>query len=222
MKSLNILIILAVFATMAHAQNKKYVQTMENNIPSIYQAETLEDFDPIANKFDRIGQAEATQWEPYYYASLSYVFKAFRIEDLPTKDAALDQALTALAKAAAVSENNSEVIALQGFINMIKIGVDPGTRGQSLSPKIMADFGKALQLDPNNPRANLFMGQMLFGTAQFFGTGVDDACALVDESIALFDSEKPESSIAPAWGKPSALQYKEQCKTALTKTASKE
>lgn len=222
MKSLNILIVLAIFATMANAQNKKYVQAMESNIPSIYQAKTLEDFDPLANKFDRIGQAEATQWEPYYYASLAYVFKAFRIQDLPTKDAALDQALTALSKANTISENNAEIIALQGFINMIKIGVDPGTRGQTLSPKIMADYTKALQLDPNNPRANLFMGQMLYGTAQFFGTGLDDACALVDKSLVLFDSEKPKSSIAPAWGKHSALQYKEQCKTALTKTASKE
>ena len=222
MKSLQILIILAVFATFANAQNKKYIQTMEASIPAIYQVVSLDGFDPLANKFDRIGQAESKQWEPYYYASLTHVFKAFKMNDLQAKDAVLDQALVALAKGALLSENNAEIIALQGFINMIKIGVDPGTRGQTLSPKVMADFGKALKLDPNNPRANLFMGQMLFGTAQFFGTGVGDACALVDKSLALFESEKPVSTLAPDWGLPSAKQYKEMCETSLAKIETQE
>lgn len=216
MKSLNILFVFAILSTFANAQSKKYVKTMEANIPGIFQAESIEALNASANTFDRIGQAEADQWEPYYYASLSYVFKAFRIEDLQAKDKVLDQALVALDKGSALAENNSEIISLRGFINMIKIGVDPATRGQTLSPKIMADYGKALKLDPNNPRANLFMGQMLFGSAQFFGTGVDDACAMVDKSLALFESEKPASSIAPSWGLHSAQQYKKQCETALT------
>lgn len=222
MKSIQILIALIIAATFAHAQNKKYVKTMEASIPAIFQAENLEALDATANKFDRIGQAESDQWEPYYYASLSYVFKAFRIEDLQSKDLVLDQALVALGKASTLSENNSEIIALQGFINMIKIGVDPGTRGQTLSPKIMADYGKALKIDPNNPRANLFMGQMLYGSAQFFGTGVEDACALVDKSINLFESEKPASSIAPSWGLYSANEYKQQCNSALSKEENQE
>ncbi|UXX79153.1 hypothetical protein N7E81_17510 [Reichenbachiella carrageenanivorans] len=222
MKSIQLLIILTVYATLTQAQSKKYIQTMEASIASLYQAETLTDYDPMANKFDRIGQAEGNQWEPYYYAALTHTFKAFKINDLQIKDAALDQALTALSKAGDLSENNSEIIALRGFVNMIKIGVDPATRGQSLSPKIMADFNQSLKLDPNNPRANLFMGQMLYGTAEFFGTGVDDACALVDQSIVLFESEKPASSIAPSWGKQSAYQYKKQCKAALVKTESQE
>ncbi|MEP2026241.1 MAG: hypothetical protein ABJI85_16365, partial [Reichenbachiella sp.] len=89
-------------------------------------------------------------------------------------------------------------------------------------PKIMADFGKAMKLDPNNPRANLFMAQMLYGSAQFFGTGVDDACALVDKSMVLFESEKPESTIAPSWGLHSAKQYKKQCEAALEKAENQE
>ncbi|MEP3390757.1 MAG: hypothetical protein ABJO02_21360 [Reichenbachiella sp.] len=222
MKSLYILLAFIIAATLANAQDKKYLKTMESSIPAIFQAENTDALDATANKFDRIGQAESDQWEPYYYSSLSYVFKAFKIDDLQAKDQVLDQALVALGKAATLSENNSEIIALQGFINMIKIGVDPGTRGQTLSPKIMADFSKALKLDPNNPRANLFMGQMLFGTAQFFGTGVGDACALVDKSLALFESEKPESTIAPSWGLYSANQYKQQCESALTKAESQE
>lgn len=222
MKSIYILLTFVIATTLANAQNKKYVQSMESSIPSIFQAESVEALDATANKFDRIGQAESDQWEPYYYASLTHTFKAFRIDDLLAKDEVLDQALVSLGKAASLSEDNSEIIALRGFINMIKIGIDPGTRGQTLSPKIMADYRRALKLDPNNPRANLFMGQMLYGSAQFFGTGVEDACAMVDKSIALFESEKPASSIAPSWGLYSANQYKQQCETALAKEESQE
>lgn len=222
MKSFNLLLFLTIYAVMAQAQSTKYIQTMETSIPAIYQAESIEAFDPLANKFDRIGQAEGSQWEPYYYAALTHTFKAFRINDLQAKDVVLDQALTALSKADNLSENNTEIIALRGFINMIKIGVDPATRGQSLSPKIMADFNQSLKLEPNNPRANLFMGQMLFGTAQFFGTGTDDACALIDRSLMLFDTEKPASSIAPSWGKFGAEQSKSECEAALAKTENQE
>lgn len=215
MKSIHLLIILVLTGFLAQAQNKKYIKTMEESIPSIFQVEALEGYDPLANKFDRIGQAEESEWEPFYYASLTYVFKAFRIEDLQNKDKVLDQALVSLGKASTLSENNAEILALQGFINMIKIGVDPGTRGQTLSPKIMADYSKALKIDPNNPRANLFMGQMLYGTAQFFGTGVEDACALVDKSLMLFETKEPNSTIAPSWGLVPAQQYKKQCESAL-------
>ncbi|MEP2023590.1 MAG: hypothetical protein ABJI85_02930, partial [Reichenbachiella sp.] len=80
MKSLNILIVFVITATFANAQNKKYIKTMETSITAIFQAENTEALDATANKFDRIGQAEASEWEPYYYASLSHVFKAFKIE----------------------------------------------------------------------------------------------------------------------------------------------
>ncbi len=213
MKILKLTIAFILMSTVSHAQSEKYIKTMELTIMDLYKAKTAESFDQIINKLTRIGQAEKTQWEPYYYVSLANVFKSFGIQDLQAQDVVLDQAHEALKQAAEISEDNVEIVLFEGFINMIKIGVDPGTRGQTLSPGIMAAFGKAMKMDPNNPRATLFMGQMQIGAAQFFGSGIEVACGLIEKSIELFDSYKPTSSIAPMWGKDSALSYQAKCNT---------
>ncbi len=167
------------------AQSEKYLQSMEATIAELYSAQAPDAFDPIINKFSRIGQAEKSQWEPFYYAALGHTFKSFRTQDMPTRDTMLDQAHESLNFAEAISENNAEIIALRGFIYMMQISVDPGTRGQTLSPKIMAAFGQAMKMDPENPRATMFMGQMQMGTAQFFGSGIEVPCRLFAKAKEL-------------------------------------
>ncbi len=211
MKNLITLIILAISSAAFAGGGSNFEKTMGSSIQELYTIQDLDGFDKMANKFTRIGDAEKDQWLPYYYASLSFVFKAFRLEDLKVKDGVLDQALAALAKGTAINEN-AETVALKGFINMIKIGVDPGTRGQTLSPGIYADFGRAMQMDPKNPRATLFMAQMQHGTAQFFGKGIEEACQMVDQSVVLFDSYEPSNALMPTWGRESAIQYQDICK----------
>lgn len=191
--------------------NKKYIKALESNITALYAADTVVAFDPIANKFMRIAEAEKNQWLPYYYASLSYVFKSFRIKDNTQRDEILDQAQSQLALASELESSNSEITALDGFIYMMKISIDPGTRGQTLSPKAMSRFTTAIRQDPTNPRAVLFMGQMHFSMAQFFGSGTEEACATIAQSIELFENNKPKSSIAPAWGMKPAMQWAEKC-----------
>ena len=133
MKRITILILtLAVVQVSFAGGDKKYTKAMEANIQALYDADSADAFAPIANKFTRIGEAEKDEWLPYYYASLTEVFKSFRISDIKLKDVVLDQALDHLAKAEAVEQDNSEIVALEGMIYMLKINVDPGTRGKCL------------------------------------------------------------------------------------------
>lgn len=194
-----------------NAQGDRYTETMKAAIAELYSVETSDGYDPIINKFQRIGEAEGTAWEPFYYASLGHLFKGNKIEDLTVRDASLDQALAALEDAATLAPDNVEIILLEGFINMIKIGVDPTTRGQSLSPKIMASFGRALQMAPDNPRANLFMAQMQIGTAQFFGTSIEEPCLLIEKAGELFENAQPTSALVPNWGAGSVDYYRTLC-----------
>lgn len=217
MKRITILIMILVMTQVSFAGgDKKYTKAMEANIQALYDAESADAFGPIANKFTRIGEAEKDMWLPYYYASLAEVFKSFRITDVKQKDLVLDQAQCHLAKAAVLEQGNSEITALEGFIYMLKISVDPGTRGQLLAPKAMGSFGTAMTLDPQNPRATLFMGQMQMGTAQFFGSGIEEACAMIDLSVKLFEEFKPQNSISPIWGKGTAIEWQQRCNTQPT------
>ncbi|MFY0627216.1 MAG: hypothetical protein JXR07_13030 [Reichenbachiella sp.] len=210
MKTLSFILITLMSTTAFAGGGKSFEKAMVGSIEKLYVVSENSEYDVMANQFTRIGEAEKDQWEPFYYASLSYLFKAFEIADLKAKDAILDQAMASLKSANNISEN-VETIALKGFINMIKIGVDPATRGQSLSPGIYADFGKAMQMEPTNPRATLFMAQMQHGTAQFFGKGEEEACQLVDHSLKLFDNYEPSNALAPTWGKSSAIYYQKKC-----------
>lgn len=179
----------------------KYTEQMTRNINAIYKAETPAEFQEAINAFERIGNAEKSKWEPFYYASFGYVLLASREADLSKKDALLDQAKAALDKASSIRPGDSEIIALEGFIAMIRVTVDPATRGPQYSMMAMQSFGKAAAIDPGNPRALALMAQMQFGTAQFFKQEPTEACATARKALDLFNTTTPADRLAPAWGK---------------------
>lgn len=195
----------------AHAQESKYEKTMTSSISEIFSAETTKELDGLANKFSRIGEAEKDKWHPYYYAALSKIFKAIKTSDNAEKDLVLNEGAKYVSMGKDIDSGNSELEALDGFINMIKIGVDPGTRGQTLSPKIFASFGKAMAIDPNNPRAVLFMGQMSIGTAEFFKQPLDESCRLIIRANEMFDEQQPKDPLAPTWGQYGIEEWLNKC-----------
>ncbi len=217
MKQLTLIPVLIVAFLLAilkfgFANDNKYAETMQKNIHTIYTAQTIEELQAVANTFERIGSTEKTKWEPYYYASFGYIMMANREKDGVKKDAYLDLAATALNKAKEIVPNESEVIALEGFNYMIRLTVDPASRGQQYSGLSMASFGKAMALNPENPRALAFMAQMQYGTAQFFGSSTDEACATLAKSLEKFSTFKSDNPLAPVWGKEMAEGMKKDCK----------
>jgi cytochrome c-type biogenesis protein CcmH/NrfG len=129
------------------------------------------------------------------------------------KDAYLDQALVAIEKGKGIAPNESELVALEGFVHMIRVTVDPASRGQQYSGLAMQTFGKALGMNPNNPRAMSLLAQMQFGTAQFFKQQPTEACATASKALGLFDSAtKSENPLAPQWGKEMTVGLIQNCK----------
>ncbi|WP_109832111.1 tetratricopeptide repeat protein [Reichenbachiella versicolor] len=208
MRTLSI-ILFTILSLTAWAGNK-YEDQMTSSIQSLYRASPNE-LDQLTNKFNRIGQAEKDKWEPYYYASLSQVFKFFQTTDNTDRDLVIDRSLEILSSAESIAPANSEVVALKGFALMMKMTVDPATRGKSMGAKIGATLGKAVQLNPNNPRAVLFLGQMQMGTAEFFGESTDDACQMVLKADQLFKEQEVSDPIAPSWGNYGIEEWLGKC-----------
>ena len=192
-----------------------YNTAMQSAITEMYKANTIVDIQTIANKFDRIGAAEKNKWLPYYYSAYCYVMMTTQEKDLTQWDGYLDAADEILDKAIKLKKPDIvEVLALRGFSNMMRISVDPATRGQEYSMKSAAYLQQAHLLDDQNPRVNLMMAQMLYGTAQFFGSGTDDACQKFANAKVLFDKEESEGrGILPSWGKPQVESMLKQCAT---------
>ena len=193
------------------ANDDKYIEAMSKNIQAVYNAQTPEEIQNAVNALDRIANAEKTRWEPYYYSAFGNVMMANREKDAIRKDGYLDLALAAVQKAKTIQENESEIVAMEGFIHMIRLTVDPATRGQQYSGKAMQAFGKAIELNPENPRALSLAAQMQFGTARFFNTPPTEACVTVNKALEKFETYKSTNPLAPQWGKQMTEGLKKNC-----------
>jgi len=190
-----------LFATSLLADDQKYIQTMTQNIELLYSARTAEQYQHTINAFDRIGNAEKTKWEPYYYSAFGYLMIANMETDVAKKDQWLDHASAAISKASAINSNESEIVSLDGFTQMLRVTVDPASRGQKYSSQATALFSKAIALNPENPRALALMAQMQIGTARFFKSPTKEGCATATKAQEKFKTYHSTNPIAPIWGK---------------------
>jgi tetratricopeptide (TPR) repeat protein len=209
-----ILIAVLFFALIktAFANDGKYVEAMKKNIDAVYKAETIEELQASVNAFQRIADAEKTKWEPNYYAAFGSILMATREKDGPKKDGYLDQAMEFVKKCKEIAPEESEVITLEGFVYTIRVTVDPPTRGPQFAGLAMQTYGKAIALNPENPRALSMLAQMQYGTAKFFGSSTAEACATIDKSLEKFATYTSTNPLAPMWGKQGAQDLKAQCK----------
>jgi len=204
--------LLITIALPGLANDKKYEEAMKKNILAVYQAQSIPELQQAVNALQRIGDAEKTKWEPYYYAAFGYVLMATRETEGAKKDAHLDMASVAVDKAKSIAPAESEVIAMEGFVHMIRLTVDPASRGQQFSGLAMQSFAKAVELNPENPRALALMARMQFGTAQFFNSSTAEACATAARASEKLQSYRPENPLAPMWGKEMIEEMVGQCK----------
>lgn len=207
-----LLSLLILFASINAASADKYTEQMSRHIQAIYAAQSAAEYQNAINAFDRIAAAEKSKWEPYYYSAYGNIMLANQATDASKKDAYLDLAKSAIDKGKALVPAESELVALEGFVNMIRITVDPASRGAEYSGATMQLFGKAASMNPNNPRALALMAQMQLGTARFFNQAPTEACQTARQALALFEKQQPSSALAPMWGKAIAESVIGQCK----------
>lgn len=214
MKTLVTTILLAfAFVFSASANDPAYENAMKKQLQAMKTIQTLEESQAVTNAYLRIAEAKNEEWLPLYYAAYLKTIAAFRFE--VDKDQYFDQAMVLVKKADKISPNNSEIVALQGFVTMGQLSVDPISRGQEMSGQAMQLFGKAIALDKQNPRATILMAQMELGMSQFFGNGPEKACGLARVGLELLEKEQAkvdENYLLPTWGKREADQVAGACK----------
>lgn len=211
MKTIIVALTSLLFVNLTMANNEKYIQTMKENIQAIYQANSIEQLQTSVNAFERVATMEKGKWEPHYYAAFGYVLMATKESISAKKDSYLDQAQAAVKKAAAIAPNESEIVTMQGFVETIRLTVDPASRGQQYSILATNTLSKAVGLNPENPRALSLLGQMQLGTARFFGSSSAEACTTINKAVEKFGTYTSTNPLAPTWGKEEALEVKKSC-----------
>ncbi len=211
MKAFCITLGLLAITFMSFRTPSGYLEIMQENIQQLYEAQAIEELQSVVNAFTRIAQAEQKEWHPLYYAAFGNIMMSSRAEATSVKDQYLDQAEELVKQANERVEKESELKALEGFVQMMRVAVDPAGRGPQYSGLATQTLSRAVQMDPKNPRALTLLAQMEMGTARFFGSEPAEACAKLDKAIALFGNDQPEHPLDPAWGLESARAAKQQC-----------
>ena len=199
---------LLLAAIAATAQSDKYAAAMQKNLSLLDSAKSTSDLENVSNAFERVGDAEKTQWLPYYYAALAqtrigWMDKKVDADKLAEKTKAIS------AKAEAI-ENNAELYTIDNMIATQQMLVDPQTRWQTYGIEASAALKKAKELDPSNPRIYYLEGMNVFGTPEQFGGGKAKAKPIFQKAGDLYKTFQVKP-MYPNWGKAEAEMMLAKC-----------
>lgn len=206
-----LLIALMLVSGLVSAQTDKYTAAMKKGVAMLDSARDEQSFLAAANYFERVANVETTQWLPTYYAAYANLYTALTSADQSKKDGMYDKVLDLMNKADGISANNSEILALKGYAQFMKMSVDPPSR-LGLIGEANAALAKAKAIDPANPRPYFILAQNTFYTPEAFGGGKNRAKPMLDESAGKYLSVSSNDAIAPHWGEKACLTLLEKCK----------
>jgi tetratricopeptide (TPR) repeat protein len=199
---------LMLVSVTAMAQSDKYEAAMKKGFAAMDSAKTVMDWQNTAALFERIADAEKTQWLPYYYAGLAYSTIGWMN---PGGDAdANAEKIKALCDKAEAIEKNAEIYSLRNMAATQQMIVDPQSRWMTYGQEAAAALQKGLELDPNNPRLHYLQGMSVFGTPEQFGGGKAKAKPILEKAVELYKAEQPKP-MYPHWGQKQAEDALAQC-----------
>ncbi len=207
MKSL-LTFILLITGISCLAQSERYTEAMKKNLALFDSAKTTADYQEMANNFERIGDAEKTQWLPYYYAGLALTNAGWGDPKLD-KDANSARINKLCDKAEAI-EKNSEIYSLRNMAATQEMMVDPQTRWQTYGQQASALLASGLKLDPDNPRLYFLKGESILNTPEAFGGGKAKAKPIFEKAVELFKKQQPKP-LYPDWGQARAEEELAKC-----------
>lgn len=199
-KNLFALLFAAVGFT-ASAQNEKFTAAMQSKLEAYQTAKSPQDFLDLSNAFERIAEAEKTQWLAYYYAAHAQIIYGYMQKDMSGADPIADKAEQLINKADALEKNNSEISCIKSMIAGLRMQVNPMQRWQQYGALSGQLIEEAKQQDPSNPRPYALQAQNLFYTPAQFGGGCSTAKPFAEQGSKLLVEFKPKSLMHPSWGK---------------------
>lgn len=192
-----------------YAQNEKFEAAMGSTLQQMGEAKDAASFSEVAAKFERIGDAEKTQWLPFYYAALTKA--RMSMQRMGDQDQLADEAQTIIEKAKAI-EKNSEIMCVESMIATAKMLVDPQARWMQYGQASMQFLEDAKKADSTNPRPYALQSISLKNTPEAFGGGCAASKPIAEKALELYKAFKPASALYPKWGSEIAQSVVDGCK----------
>jgi len=202
---------LVLFSLVSFAQTT-YEKVMKEKIAKIEAVQTAEEFQALANDFQRIADKEKGKWQPAYYAAYSYIQKG-RSQMREGKTDGLDDAADRAQKYVDEAQNvekNAEIMLLQKMIYSLKMMVNPMERFMTFGTKAAEQLTMAEKRDSNNPRIALIKAEDIYFTPEQYGGSKEKGIELFKQALEKFNSYQPKSDLDPNWGKSEAEYFIKQ------------
>ena len=220
MKKTVFALVSSLMVIAAGAQSEKYIKAMEPRVAQVDSNNNAESWKELANAFERIGDAEKTQWMPYYYAAFAQAMSGYASmpmdgsmgDNSAISDPFADKAEQLIEKATALSQENSEIFCVKKVIYSLRMMGNPMSRYMTDGAKATEALEKAKTLNENNPRVYILQGQDKFYTPEQFGGSKEEAKKLFEKANELFMTSRPGSSIEPQWGRGQVNYFLSQLK----------
>ncbi len=213
MKKLMMVMVVALLTTTVNAQSEKYTTQMKASIAQMDTARTPQAYADLASKFERIADAEKTQWLPYYYAAVCKVngtnmaLTGEMGDNSAVTDPAADKAQELLDKALILEKENSETWVLKKMIYSLRMMGNPMARFMEWGGKAATALATAKKLDATNPRIPMLEGIDKYYTPEQFGGSKKEAKKLLENAKALYIAFKPATSLHPTWGMGQVMYF---------------
>ncbi|HCM34925.1 hypothetical protein [Chryseobacterium sp.] len=201
---------LVLMSLTAFAQSD-YEKIMSEKIGKIEACKTTEEFQALANDFQRIASKESGQWLPSYYAAFSYIQKGrimMRDGNMQELDGVAAQAEKYLGTAQNLAgADNAEIHLLKKMAYSLRMMVNPQQRFMTDGARASEELIRADKLDPANPRIALIKAEDIYFTPEQYGGSKTKGIEMFKEAIAKFNVYKPKTALDPNWGKAEAEYF---------------
>jgi len=216
-KTILIIAINILMYGVTHAQ-ETYTQQMQVTVTRLDNANSVQDYQQLATTFERIADAQKTQWLPYYYAALANAKIGWLKQDDPDNiEPFANKAEEEIKKARALLDTSkqkqelSEVYCVLSMLNQAKVFINPPTYGPKYGPAANQYMKLAEATNPDNPRMLYLEGWQKFATPKMWGGDKTKAKELLTTSKQKLESNA-SSGIEPHWGKKEVEDILKQLK----------
>ena len=203
---LNLLFILTLATTITNGQS-----TYEKGMEKAFELLEADQKTAALALFERIAQVETDKWVPLYHIINEMINGTFGMESKKERTPILEKANTLLQEAHRRSPNNSELVTLEGLLYLSYLQMSPMLYGMTYPAKIKKLHDKAIELNPDNPRAYLNKIQFEMGSASFFGKDLTPYCEQMKEIIPKFQEQVILEPYAPSFGLEAAQGVVNSC-----------
>jgi hypothetical protein len=215
------ILIIAAITTMyvtVHAQDA-YTQQMQVTITRLDNANTVKDYQQLANDFLRIADVQKTQWLPYYYAAFCNAKVGWlkqnndpdNIEPFANKAQEEINKAQSLIDTAKQKKELSEIYCILMMVNQARVFINPETYGPKYGATAFTYIQLAKQANTDNPRMLYLLGWQKFTTPKMWGGDKVLAKQLLTKANQKLDSNS-SSGIEPHWGKKEVDEILKQLK----------